>query len=509
MIGLAPNLFYGTGIPACILVIRARDAKPPERRGKVLFINADAELRTGRAQNYLDPEHIEKIVSAYVQYDDIPGFATVVTHEQLTDNDYNLNIRRYADNAPPPESHDVRAHLLGGVPKTEVASSRALLDVHGFDPMDILVERNSDYFDFAPDLEDKSDLKASVEGSAAVQDQEQAVSAAFNAWWLDHEHRVIGLPETKDLMGLRGDLLESFSESLAPVGLLDRFQVAGVVATWWGKAVFDLKTLMARGFDGVVESWVTTIVTALNDDRDKSDPLEHKLVKKLVPEYLDEIARADTNVAALISEKGEFEAGDDTGGDEDTDGEADNYGKRLEAQIKSLNAEHKDALRRLRSLTKTTPTGKPSKGSIAWMQAQRMSVEAVQRELEDLQLELDPVKARLGTLKKDVAPYKAVKSQLRVARKKAKSLKIDFSKRLRAAQTNLTAEDARALVLSILKADLDRELDRRVTAHRQVVVSAVEGWWDKYRVTLPDVESARDNAKAQLEGFLAELGYAG
>ena len=97
-----------------------------------------------------------------------------------------------------------------------------------------------------------------------------------------------------------------------------------------------------------------------------------------------------------------------TGGDEDAaDGDADNYGKRLEVQIKSLRAEHKDALKRLTSLTKTTPTGKPSKGSIAWIQAQGMDTEAVQRELEDLQRELDPVKARRGTLEKEVAPYKA------------------------------------------------------------------------------------------------------
>ncbi len=65
VIGLAPNLFYGTGIPACILVLRAKGAKPPERRGKVLFINADAESSKGSAQNSLLPEHVEKIVSAY------------------------------------------------------------------------------------------------------------------------------------------------------------------------------------------------------------------------------------------------------------------------------------------------------------------------------------------------------------------------------------------------------------------------------------------------------------
>ena len=60
VIGLAPNLFYGTGIPACILILRSQGSKRPDRRGRVLFINADAEFRTGRAQNYLDPEHAER-----------------------------------------------------------------------------------------------------------------------------------------------------------------------------------------------------------------------------------------------------------------------------------------------------------------------------------------------------------------------------------------------------------------------------------------------------------------
>lgn len=64
VVGLAPNLFYGTGIPACVLILRAKGSKPAERRGKVLFINADAEYQEGRAQNYLLPEHIEKIANA-------------------------------------------------------------------------------------------------------------------------------------------------------------------------------------------------------------------------------------------------------------------------------------------------------------------------------------------------------------------------------------------------------------------------------------------------------------
>lgn len=142
VIGLSPNLFYGTGIPACILVMRPKGAKPAERQGKVLFINADAEYYAGRAQNYLRPEHIEKISFVFEKFESFPGYSAVVSKQELADNDYNCNIRRYADNAPPPEPQDVRAHLLGGIPKTEVEAKWELLATHGFDPTRILVERS-------------------------------------------------------------------------------------------------------------------------------------------------------------------------------------------------------------------------------------------------------------------------------------------------------------------------------------------------------------------------------
>src|SRR5690606_16900684 len=133
VIGLPPNLFYGTGIPAAILVMRPKGAKPEERRGKVLFINADAEFHSGRAQNYLRPEHVEKIVSTYQAFRDVPGYAAVVSVEELEKNDWNLNIRRYADNAPPPEPHDVRAHLVGGIPRAEIEARREAFAAHGLD----------------------------------------------------------------------------------------------------------------------------------------------------------------------------------------------------------------------------------------------------------------------------------------------------------------------------------------------------------------------------------------
>ena len=509
VIGLAPNLFYGTGIPACVLVLRAKGAKPRERRDNVLFINADAEFRAGRAQNYLEHEHIEKIVSAFERYEDIPGFAALVSHDDLAANDYNLNIRRYADNAPPPEPHDVRAHLLGGIPKAEVAAYGDLFAAHGFDPTNLLVEKDARYLDFAPTVESKAHIKQIIEADEDLQAQEQLLIEAFEGWWDTHEARIVRLPKTQDLMAVRADFLASFEKALLPVGLLDRFQVAGAVATWWGEVVYDLKTLMARGFDGVVEGWVTTITTALEEDGKKADPLDHKLVKRLLPGYLEEIRTAENSVAEVEARKKEFEQQNNETADEEEDQpeETDNYGKWLESEIKSLKARYKEEMKRRKTLTKKTPSGNPSKNSIAWMAAKGIDTTEAEQELKRLIHLLNPVESRLAELEREVAPYKEIKAQLSAAKKQLKTLHLSFISRLEEAHTALDADDAQALVLDLLRDGLAQECDRRTTAHRQAVTAAVESWWEKYRVTLRDIEAERDQAKAKLDGFLKELGY--
>ena len=99
IIGLPGNLFYGTGIPACLLVMNKQGA---DQRDHVLIINADREFREGKAQNHLRPEDIDKIVHAYRNMADIPAYARKVPYAEIAAEDYNCNIRRYVDNAPPP-----------------------------------------------------------------------------------------------------------------------------------------------------------------------------------------------------------------------------------------------------------------------------------------------------------------------------------------------------------------------------------------------------------------------
>ena len=95
VIGLGPNIFYGTTLAACILVFRAGKAK--DKRKKVLFIDGVDQVRVGRAQNFLEKEHVEKIYSLYRQFSDEPNFAKVVTLDDIREKDYNLNIPLYIE----------------------------------------------------------------------------------------------------------------------------------------------------------------------------------------------------------------------------------------------------------------------------------------------------------------------------------------------------------------------------------------------------------------------------
>ncbi len=111
IIGLAPNLFVGASIPVVVCVLNK--AKPSERRGKVLFVDAAQEgcFRQEKAQNYIDKEHIDKIVATYRSFEEVERFAHVADMAELHANDFNLNISRYVDTTEPVEVMSVKDAL--------------------------------------------------------------------------------------------------------------------------------------------------------------------------------------------------------------------------------------------------------------------------------------------------------------------------------------------------------------------------------------------------------------
>jgi type I restriction enzyme M protein len=95
VVGLGPNLFYGTGLAACILVFRMR--KLAERRHRILIVDASKEYRRGRNQNTLESEHVDRIYGWYRDFRDVEGVARVVTLDEVAQNDFNLNISLYVE----------------------------------------------------------------------------------------------------------------------------------------------------------------------------------------------------------------------------------------------------------------------------------------------------------------------------------------------------------------------------------------------------------------------------
>jgi len=154
------------------------------------------------------------------------------------------------------------------------------LQAHGLNPLDLLAEKDAKYFDFKPELTKRQDLKPAIEGNAGLVAREAAVRAAFEQWWQAHRSRIVALHGADSAVATREALLHSFAAVLAPVGLLDVFQVRGISAGFWYDNLNDFKAIMARGPLGLIRGWRETILSELEDEdaRKKANPLEHKLV---------------------------------------------------------------------------------------------------------------------------------------------------------------------------------------------------------------------------------------
>lgn len=185
VIGLPSGLFYGTGIPASLLIINKN--KTAERKGKVLFINSELEFDEGKNQNKLREQDIEKIVQTFEGYEEIKRYSKVVPLADIAENDYNLNIRRYADTNPPPEIYDVRAILHGGIPVREVESEYISEEIlEGFDVSVVFVKRDAEYYEFKPEIESKEAIREylnrhSREGGNPEVDAK--VITQLERWW--------------------------------------------------------------------------------------------------------------------------------------------------------------------------------------------------------------------------------------------------------------------------------------------------------------------------------------
>ncbi len=247
VIGLPSGLFYGTGIPACVLVINKN--KTSERK-QILFINADREYKEGKNQNKLRPEDIEKISNVYKQQLTVDKYSKLVSIEDIQKEEYNLNIRRYVDNSPAAEPQDVRAHLNGGIPLAEVNLLNSYFDNYTGCRELLFTNYLANYLQFQSNITSKEDIKPLIENSAGVIKLHELYDQKLINWWQTHLPSIQAIDNQKMVFELYNKLQESISQELETLHVLDIFKIRGALANFWKNEIIlsDLKSVAASGF---------------------------------------------------------------------------------------------------------------------------------------------------------------------------------------------------------------------------------------------------------------------
>lgn len=461
IIGLPPGLFYGTGIPACVLVLSKISTKD---RKDVMFINADREFKESKNQTILRPEDIEKIAYVYHERLEVKGYSELIPFADLKAEDWNLNIRRYVDNSPRPEPQDVRAHIHGGVPTTEIDDLKGYWKNYGTLRDQLFARRTGDaaYCDFVPALKaDKAQAKLLVEKNDSVNATNAKFAEALASWWQANVGDLKQLPKLGSFVPLRKKFAQSLEDTLVPFGLLDKFQIRGAFAEFASELTTDFKSVAASG-------WNADLIPA--DD----------ILAAQFPDVLKELQKAQETIVRL---QGEFEAAEPGEGEEVEEVDLDTYdfeegGDVLrKAVIDALKARKKELAREAKALKKTAP-------------AEAMALEVEISKVESL-----------------MAKHTAKEDELKTAKQTVKAIEFKRDALVEKARDAISDADAEQLILERWKNTLVNAYENRVGAYQAQLVGRIELLWAKYAVTLQDIQAKRIAAAAKLSAFLMEKGY--
>ncbi|MDO6444197.1 N-6 DNA methylase [Colwellia sp. 1_MG-2023] len=482
VIGLPQGLFYGTGIPACVLVFNKANAA---KREHVVFINADREYKEGKNQNSLRPEDIEKITHVYGALtsnteNEIEKYARAVPVSELEDEEFNLNIRRFVDNSPAPEPHDVKAHLNGGVPADEVNS----LDSHWQNYLNLKEalftsghpkQVDGDYFSFNSAIESKADIKTAIESHPQLIAKHDAFNAQLGKWWdtqfLPAFHQLgddkLG---SKGVFALRRDALNSIVTALLPENLLSIYQVRGAMASNFKQHEADLKSIANSG-------WNAELIP------------DEEILASQFPEVLASLkkdAARITELEALFAAVNETP--EDDVDEEQTESES---GILPKPQVKALKDAKKENNGQLRDLKKEIKFAKKEDP------ARALQLEGEIEKLNTANGLIDTKLEQHTALEKEL---KELKAGIKEAEKKKEEL-VDT------ARDKITSEEAKILIEARFKQQMVASYAHYLRQLVTQLAKAAENIHNKYAITTKDILTERDQQAALFNGFLQELGY--
>ncbi|HYN44541.1 MAG TPA: type I restriction-modification system subunit M [Candidatus Limnocylindrales bacterium] len=506
IISLPPGLFYGTGIPACVIV--ANKNKPDFLKDKVLFINADREYAEGKAQNKLRPEDIEKMDFVFTHKLEIPKYSRLVDKVEIVEkHDYNLNIRRYVDNTPDPEPEGVQAHLIGGIPEAEVTARAADFARFGIQHETLFKPLRPGYLTFNAGIEAKSAIKSTLEANPALQQTLTAHHDVLEAWWAVARNDFAQLRGGKKMPEVRHELLTTLKDKLIPLRVLDEFKSAGVFVNWWQHIRFDLKTIISTGWHHTLIPDDYLIAEFFKSEADEIETLEAQIseVQSELAEAVEtaqEVAsyepEEDETVTAAAIKKALKELIDDLKGS--TGDSARKELQNLQAQEKAIFAIEK-RIKDSKAKLKTKTDELEHK-----LQLKRLGGDEFKAESKELIRQVDTQLANLDNTNKDD------KKKIMALNKDKATLKERLARTdgiLAVIGGQLTEAQAKNLILKKLYDLANTELNRYLNAEKRGLIHVVENLWDKYAVPSRELESERSETLKMLDGFLKGLGYLG
>ncbi|HYK04363.1 MAG TPA: class I SAM-dependent DNA methyltransferase [Thermoanaerobaculia bacterium] len=313
IIGLPPNLFYGTGIPACIVVVDKEEARA--RRG-IFMIDASGGFMKDGPKNRLRAMDIHRIVDVCNRFDESdPRYARMVSFDEIEKNDFNLNLPRYIDSRTPEDLQDIEGHLRGGIPVRDVDALQRYWDVCPGLSRTLFKHNRPGYVDLAVD---KASIKAAIHEHPEFRRFIETTNAHVDLWRERAAAKLKALQKGLHPKELIGELSESLLAHYVSQPLLDAYNVYQHLMDYWSEMMQDDVYLIAA--DGwKAETGRVTVKDKKGKERDKGwvcDLVPKELIvacyfaaeQKAIDEMAAELESVTARMAAREEEYGGEEA---------------------------------------------------------------------------------------------------------------------------------------------------------------------------------------------------------
>ncbi len=302
IIGLPANIFYGTGIPTIIMVLRQK-----RENTDTLIIDASKGFIKEGKNNKLRACDIRKIVDTVIKRVDVPKYARRVSKEEIRKNEYNLNIPRYVDSSEPTESWDVYASMFGGIPEEELNALSSYWNVFPSLKQDLFTT------DGKCSHIKVDDLKSTILANADVQKYLKEYNTIFTDYPKELSKKLIDHAQTLSIVKTEDEITQNLFEKLDSVPLIDKYEAYEIFYTAFTSISGDLESIQTEGIKAIRQVDPNMVIKKKNNkDHEiqegwKGHILPFRLVQeKLLKEDLNQIQQKQQELNEIPSEYDEI-----------------------------------------------------------------------------------------------------------------------------------------------------------------------------------------------------------